>query len=419
MHVLLAKYQLQYRDLLAFAAVFAVVIGLVISRSMYSFGLLFMGLYWVSSSNRFSSLWRHPLYLLSLIIAFIPLISDFAKGSYFNEITFTKLSLPLFIQFFYVWSPTEKKLSLFNRSIIFIFFITSTFSILHFYKNYQENATLYTLAKVMNIGVYSDHIRLSVAIALSTIVAWFQFNHTIIQKEKYLVILYIVFQFIFLHILAARTGLIVLYVCNFTYILFLLFKKIKLYAIMALACLALLPIISFKIFPSFYNRIGITLYDFDYYKNMQYRQGSSDGFRYYSLLCGYDKGKENLAWGVGHCYMKNECINWFKDKFPAILDEEIIYPSSEYLYHFMMCGLIGLFLFICFSLSPFFIKKLRSNLYFFSIYLAVFITFFFEILLENQFGLGVVGLFIAWGWQICNLQTQETSNLALMFKSID
>lgn len=395
------KHQITHRDLLAFAAVLAVTIGLVISRSMFSFGLLFMGLYWVSSKDRFSILWGHPFYVLSMVVSFLPLISDIIHGQFITPMSFTKLTFPLFIQFFYVWRPLGKSLSLLNRIILLIFFITSLTTIILFYKNYDDNVSLYEYAKVMHIGVYSDHIRLSVAIALSTIVAWYQHSHSESVFEKRLLVFYILFQFIFLHLLAARTGLVVLYFCNMIYLISMLFKKTNKYAFLFLIALIILPMISFKIFPSFYNRIGYTLYDFAHYKNMQYREGSSDGFRFFSMICGFDIGKENLTSGVGHSQMKNECNKWFMEKFPAILEDEIIFPSNEFLFHFMMIGLPGLIIFILFSLSPFLFKTLRANPFFISIYASLFVTYFFEILLENQFGLGVTGLFTAWAWHVC------------------
>jgi hypothetical protein len=157
-----------------------------------------------------------------------------------------------------------------------------------------------------------------------------------------------------------------------------------------------LPFISMKIFPSFYNRMGFVFWDRSYYERLEYREGSSDGLRYYSILSGIDIFKNHIIDGVGFHNLNDTSHQWLKSKFPAIKDSELIQPSSQLLIYAAGGGLVCLMILLIFIIYPLFHRKLLADEIFTSIYLGLTATFIFEILLENQFGTFVYGFCIFW-----------------------
>jgi hypothetical protein len=154
--------------------------------------------------------------------------------------------------------------------------------------------------------------------------------------------------------IAARTGLLVFYACSFLYILFNIFFLKKVLHIALLLLLPLLSIISYYLFPSYYHRVGYTLYDYEFYKENKYREGSSDGIRYYSMISGKDIFVKNISKGVGFYNLRQETNNWFTSKFPEMKKDEMMLPHNQYLVYAASAGILGLLIIILFYIFPLF-----------------------------------------------------------------
>ncbi len=397
------------KDILAYAAVLALTIGFLWSRSMYSFGLLFMGIYWVVDIKKSLYLWSNTWFLSSIALALLVPISDLVNGHSMSNVFFIKLSLPLYIVFFANLKPKGKFLSLIICSIVIIIGFASLLALINYYNNTELMLENYKVAKVMPIGKYNDHIRISVAIAGSILLALYEYLHCELKWEKYLLMAIAIFQIIFLHILSARTGLIMFYLSGLIYALITIFSLGKKWPYIAIAILSLLPIASFYIFPSFYTRVGYTQYDLDFYKRREYREGSSDGIRYFSILGGLDIYKENKVFGIGFNQLPKASENWLKKNFPLIKETEIIQPSSEYILHLAASGILGICALLLFSITPFFYAVNRQNIYFISVYTSLLCIIIFEIFLENQYGMYVFGFFTALTWVLPNKNNLPTN----------
>ena len=291
-----------------------------------------------------------------------------------------------------------------------ILFCTALFSIYTYIKAPTEAVDGYKQARVMQVGFYHDHIRISVAMAASILMAAYVAVVSTARVSRYICVAYIVFMTLFMHLLIARTGLLALYAGSFVYIVMQLWRNHKKTLLTALAIMILLPILAYQWLPSFRHRVGFIRYDFGYYSKMEYREGSSDGFRYYSLLSGLDICKAHPLTGVGFKGLHEANKTWFTSHFPKIRPEEIIQPSSEFILHAAAAGLPGLLLFLMFAVVPLFDKRLRQNVWFASIYAAIAITWLFEILPENQYGIFITGFFLAFAWWLAEGKEENVIN---------
>ncbi|MBK8702086.1 MAG: hypothetical protein IPN29_21965 [Saprospiraceae bacterium] len=96
------------KDVLAYAAVLAMFVGLVLSRTVYSIGLLFIAIYWITDVRISLSLWKKPWFLSMLAMALVALVVDVIQGAGVDKVFFIKLSLPLFPLFFHFSTRCEK-----------------------------------------------------------------------------------------------------------------------------------------------------------------------------------------------------------------------------------------------------------------------------------------------------------------------
>jgi O-Antigen ligase len=400
------------RDWLAYAAVLALCIGFVWSRSMYSFGLLFMGLYWVVDAKKTSYLWRDFYFLSALGIALIVPVSDLVNGASVSEVFFIKLSLPLFVAFFESVRINKVSIAAINRMVIIVLFATSCVAIINFIFNSESVTNGYIYAKVMSIGKYSDHIRISVAIVCSVMLAWYECVSTSSRALRLLMVLYIIGQVIFIHFLAARTGLVMLYVMLGIYALQSILVQKKVWALAIIGALVVLPVVSFYTFPSFYHRMGFTYYETSFYQKMEYREGSSDGLRYYSMKAGMDIFENHKLIGVGYDQLPQASADWLISHFPKIKSYELLQPSSEYILVMAASGVMGFIVLMAYFLMPYFTRSNRHNPYFLSIYTSLLCIMIFEIFLENQYGCFVFGFFTSLAYSLTPRQlTNKMDNL--------
>ncbi len=389
------------RNILAYITLIFLVWGFLYSRAFHSVGLLLMGLIWISNYKQTLWLFKDKWFISLFTIIFCVPVFDIINGSAIDNAFFIKLSLPLYPLFFFAWNPDSKKIGYINRIIFLLLFLLSIETIIKYILNFDAINDDYKVAKVLSIGFYSDHIRISVFIALSCIFAIYEILENSIKKvEKIILLSYVCFQVIFLHFLVARTGLVALYLSMSIFFIYRLIKYNSKIFIYLFALLISLPIISMKLFPSFYNRIGFTMWDKSYYERMEYREGSSDGLRYYSIRSGIDIFEKNVRDGVGFHNLRNESFAWLKDKFPAIKDYELLQPSSEFIIYAASGGVLCLFLILLYVILPFFYKELLKNEYFISVYFALFVIMLFEIFLENQYGVFVFGFLAYWAYFI-------------------
>ncbi|MBK8702087.1 MAG: O-antigen ligase family protein [Saprospiraceae bacterium] len=306
-----------------------------------------------------------------------------------------------------------KKLTYLAYVVMAVLFVTACQSLWQYYVSFEESNKGYGEARVMQVGLYSDHIRISVAMALSTVMAWHAGMVNGKRWHKVMVYGYILFQLAYLHILTARTGLVVLYIGMFVLALAYIAQYGKKFIPLGIGMLMLMPVLAYWFIPSFYNRVGFARYDFGYYSKQEYRQGSSDGFRYYSILSGIEAFRSEPLTGVGFKGLHEVNGQWFRTHFPEIRDEEVIQPSSAFVLHGAAAGILGLLVFLSFSLLPLTERSLWGNRYFLAIYAALSATWLFEILPENQYGIFVVGFFLSWAWWVAEssmLEKNENNN---------
>ena len=387
------------RNYWAYTAILCLFAGLIFSRSLYSVGLLLMAFYWFLHENK-TGLWRNVWFVSMLAFAAIVPIFDVINGTSIDGSFFIKLSLPLFPLFFFSWRPGKKEITIMAIMILMVLGLTALHAVFTYMSDSEAANIAYGQARVMQVGLYHDHIRISVAMALSIILAIYTAGKQTNNQLKFLFWVYGGGMTLFLHVLMARTGLVVLYVSLAVLVMGSMWQNHKKWVLTILAALLVLPFVAYQVLPSFKQRMDYARYDYSYYSKMEYRTGSSDGFRVYSWMSGWDAFARQPISGVGYKGLHKVNKDWFVKHFPAIRAEEIIQPSSEFLLNAAAAGVVGLFGFLVFALVPLRNERLRLHPVFMAVYSGLAATWLFEILPENQYGIFITGFFLSWAWWI-------------------
>src|SRR5262249_33093911 len=126
----------------------------------------------------------------------------------------------------------------------------------------------------------NDHVRFSWLVSIAILIAvWLGSNKTnqMVRSSLFIIAIWLA---VFLHILAARTGLLCFFLVALSIAVWLIIKKLKtIYGITILAILVSLPFTAYYFFPTFQNRVKYFLYDLPYFKEVHYLPQTTDAVR--------------------------------------------------------------------------------------------------------------------------------------------
>jgi len=192
--------------------------------------------------------------------------------------------------------------------------------------------------------------------------------------------------FLFLHVLAVRSGLVTMYLAFFVIIVMRVWKTRN--YLQGLGCLlicVLAPLLAYYFIPSFFQKIGYMVWDFT--EMMRSKTANySDGGRLLSYQLGFDLFRENIFLGTGLGDFKNLCEQWYQNNVPEY-SGKLNYPHNQFLFSLASTGIVGFVIYQIGLWYPFVKSKLYENLFSLSLYVIVVTSFLVETQLERSVGI--------------------------------
>ena len=230
--------------------------------------------------------------------------------------------------------------------IAFLLLLTvmgSIWSVWQFIANSNEILQGYLQAKVMPTPFDNDHIRFSwlvvlvIILSLQTLVKGSSKN---ISTVVYILLGWLI---LYLHLLAAKTGLLCLYAAAMLFIIHKIFvANNKMPGILLIVAFFVVPVIAYVSMPSLHNRVQYILYDFSNYSKGVFIAGSSDGARVLSLQAGWQLLTQHPVIGVGFGDLKSAIEQWHQAYYPQSFPTDRFLPLNEWLLYGAASGWIGI-----------------------------------------------------------------------------
>jgi O-antigen ligase len=379
-------------------------VSLFFSRAVLSAGIIsFTAISFIHSD--FKKHIRHffasPLLWGMSLLFFLPLLSGLWSDDKKEWLDILGIKLPLFVLPLAFTSPIKfSKRQWEWLAFVFIILITGAtiWCMFHYVNNINTVNEGYLRAKLLVTPLQNDHVRFSWLVSIAILLsAWLSYSNS---KENRIVkrILTIIcaWLIIFLHILAARSGLISFYIILIGIVVWLIDKKVRWkYSISLLLILVAFPFIAYKMLPTFHNRVRYFLYDFEYFKKTHYLPGANDAVRVISLKAGWNVMNKEPLTGVGFGDVLSNIKKWDDENYPQMLEADKIYPSGEWLMYGAGCGWPGFLLFSLAMLVPFWVKT-SNTLIWWLLNATAAINFLFDIGLEVQFGVFIYSFIVLW-----------------------
>jgi O-antigen ligase len=408
--------QNDWRDQIIFFSMVFMIISLFLPRSFLSISLaLFIIISFLHKGQlkQLQHFLSSPLLSGMTLLFFLPLVSGIWSQDKQEWMDVLRIKLPLLLLPIAFAGPINFSNKEWER-LAFIFLIVVTigtfWSISQYFMDMNRIHEGYLKSKMIRTPLDDDHIRFSWLVSVSIILGGWIFLLNRKTYSKFYFSLFLILEtwlVIYLHILAARTGIFCFYAMLLLLAGWFLFKRSKLRAgIGIIILIVVLPMASWFIFPTFQNRIKYVLYDASYIRKSTYLPGSNDGRRYFSIKAGLNILSVNPVIGVGFGDIPDEMNTWYGDNIPQMLEKDRLYPSSEWLVYGVGCGIIGVIIFSAVMLIPFFTRNNRNQILWLLLNVSVLLTLLFDIGLEVQYGVFLYSFIVLWWWKW--LQSQKT-----------
>jgi O-antigen ligase len=248
--------------------------------------------------------------------------------------------------------------------------------------------------------MYNDHIAFSTAVAVT--IAWiiFYLPNLFNRLERVLLGAISLFLAIYLHVLAAKTGLIALYIFLCGYIIYLLRKNLKLGIILlvTVVCLATLSILAL---PTLRGRIGYTLVTWRSYTMGERNALYGDASRMISYNLALRSIAQHPLAGVGAGDVLHEMKAGYNRWYPEVPEEQMLWPHNQWLTCAMAAGIPAALLFTIWLVAPLrLVRRSRAGAFFLLIWTMLLVPLIVDVFLEVQIGVAVFLIFLLVQWKM-------------------
>ncbi|MEO7530051.1 MAG: O-antigen ligase family protein [Sediminibacterium sp.] len=368
--------------------------GLLISRAMLSFASVLIA---VPFFFQYTGIKR--IYLLALLFIFFPVLIS-GLWSEDTQLWWNSFSvkIPLITMMMGLTSIqlSSKRWQQITQLFILIVFIGCCWSLLQYSQAIQD---AYLKAKTLPTPAENDHIRFSWMVVTAILLG---VKCASIEKQKltrYILIAILLFFVIYLHILAAKTGLVCLYGGCFIYFLYTVFVQKKWKTGVSVVAIAIIAAsFCYYTMPTLRNRIQYVVYDFSNYSKGNAMPGYGDAARWLSIRAGYAITKKHPITGVGFGDMLAAVNQWHQTDHPSSLLYERFLPANEWLVYGIGSGLPGL---VCFTFGLLLLLYAATERNALSIVLSLIslVPFLIDDTLEGQYGVVILAFIAFFGQQ--------------------
>ena len=404
---MLNKLQNDWRSTLILIFAAAMLAGLFLPRAFLSVAMAGFTVCCLGDRNFIIYLRRFfstPLLWGMSLLFFIPLISGLWSADYNKWLEMVRIKLPLIVlplAFAGAVNLPVKKWEWLAYIFILIITAGTAWSFFHYTKDIQTVNDGYLKAKTLLTPLHNDRIRFSWLVAVAILTACWLLYQKIKSGRLIVITLTVIATWlvIYLHILAVRTGLFSFYLAMIIAAIWLVIKKLKRqYGLLLLFLVFLLPLFAYFFIPTFQNRVKYIRYEAGYFQKANYLLGGNDAIRVISLKAGWSVMLQNPVKGTGFGDVPAASNEWYRKNYPAMQEQDKVYPASEWLMYGAGAGLPGFILFTVCMLFPFF-TRVRHQLPWWMLNAAAACSFLFDIGLEVQYGVFIYAFTVLWWWK--------------------
>ena len=328
--------------------------------------LAFFGAYLVSGlwSTNFNFWWAATVNKLPFVI-----------------LPFAFYSIPLY---------KDKVQKIFIISLALMQLIVIGYSVFLLSQNWHYYLTGYSISRPLPTTKYNDHIRFSLSLVLSVFLILYLLMEQGKKKlslaaQAGLAAIIVVFV-IYIHLLAAKTGVLCLYIGALLFVITRIGRKHKLAAVLLTLLIACLPVLGYYFVPTFQSKVGYVQYEYFKTKNDgHYDYTLSDAGRMITYELGAKAISEHPIAGVGAGDIMDKMTEGYNQFYPEVKTNQRFGPINQFMFTALSVGIPLMLTLIGLLCAPLFLKA-NNKIYLSITIIILFISLMVEYPLELQFG---------------------------------
>lgn len=294
---------------------------------------------------------------------------------------------------------SKRKTKWIMGSFVLSMAVSALISSVNYLLNMEEVNTLLLQSKHVPLVAKVHHIYFGLFLAVSIVVNYWLLKHSDkASKERKLWLIVLVLQFLSIHLLSSRTGLISFYAGVYLMSMLYLFRmeQLKHKLVMILALLAL-PFMAAILSPSLRHKVLNTKED------LEAVEKGGDDINYKSFAMRLEAWKmcidligQHPFIGVGASNLEKEMAETYIKNKTVLYEENRVGPHSQVLESTVAHGILGGLLILLMLLVPFVFYRQQMSIYFIGIWAILGTAFLVESVLERQMGILLFGVFYVW-----------------------
>ena len=374
------------------------VAGLIWARGLASGSMILFGAnaLWDVSPKRWL---RNKWWLLGLGWIALYALSFFWTSNTFEwgqhlQVKLPFLLLPLAFGFLPPFTRTQRLIFLW--ALVLMVCTGALYSLSFLAHSSSELIESYKYAHVLPTPMYNDHIMFSTTVAITVALLCYYLPSMTTGWLKATVVFFMFFLALYVHILAAKTGIIALYLLLAGLLIrqfFIAPKRALLLLITVSCCVSMV----YVWVPTFRERIGYSLVTWRSYQRGERSGVYSDAGRVISYDLALKFIEQHPVIGVGCGDVLDEMKTGYMQFYPEVPEAQMLWPHNQFLTTAMAAGIPAALLLMLWIAWP--LKDVRSNRegrYFIVIWIMLLVPLMVDLILEVQAGVGVYLIFLLW-----------------------
>jgi O-antigen ligase len=396
---ILLNYKAETKTNVAIACALAMLAGFLLSRVLLSAATIAFGINALLGVHPREWL-KNKWWLLGVAWVGIYLLSGlwsegFRQWSYPVSVKLPVLLLPL--AFGLLPRFSAQQLTVFTIGGALLFLGSMGYSLYFLATDPDYYIEQYSFSKVLPTLAGHDYIRYSLSIALFIIWCFYIRRSLTGKWAKWLVAFTIIVLCLHIHIVAVKTGLLVLYLFFFCQAIYIAFSRKLIIGLGIIAIMAVTAISAYKYVPTFEQKVNYFRYSWKVFEHGNFDSDYSDIGRLISYDITLKLLPDYLAAGTGigdlHDVMKEGYRKWY----PKVPEFQQLKPHNQFLIVALGCGIPALLIFLAWVLYPLrWVRNNRHGFFVFTIWLVMLVPLMVEPFLELQFGVYVYLFFMLW-----------------------
>lgn len=262
---------------------------------------------------------------------------------------------------------------------------------------YQKYTSGYKWSVLLPTPCSQDHVRFSMALALYFIWCILLWPALQLRGMRLFIALSMAVVAVYLHILAAKSGLVALYGFCILWGVYFSFVKKKIAGLIIIVSIPAFLLFATRFIPTFSERL-----DYMGYAWTMLREGDRSGkYGDVNRLMSYKIATSLILehpWlGVGAGDMMAEMKNGYEKYYPQVDDKARLLPHNQFLIAALGCGIPAMLLFTTWVLYPLtWLRRNRQSFFIFVTWLLLLFQLLIEPILEVQYGVFVYLFFLWW-----------------------